>query len=252
MVSIIIPNYNSIKTIKCCLDSIKNQTYSNHEVIIIDDRSTDHSIDVIKSYQGLNIILHQNLVNSGPGICRNIGLKLAKGKYIAFLDSDDFWSFNHLESIVSCFESNSDKDFLFSKVLVEKNDFLFNRFQLKEVSRNSLLATTPIVTSSVVIRSHIAKNLSFKDVVYDDLLFWYDCLSICKRAYMVNNYSTYYRITKNSYSSDKLKSSFEVLKMFIFDFKLSILQAFIFFISYIVIGVYKQSLLLIKLDKKCF
>ncbi len=242
MVSVIIPNYNSERTIRKCLDSIKFQSYVDVEIIIIDDNSTDNCIEIINEFSDLNIVLIRNSHNFGPGYCRNVGLKMASGNYIAFLDSDDYWRYNHLEIIIEQFDLYRNKMFLFSRVLVDRNGLFCKRFQLKVVSQKTLLLTTPIVTSSVIIRRELICGMEFKDVVYDDLLFWYDCLERCGKAYMVDHYGAYYRITKNSYSSDKLKSSFEVFKMFLKNFDLNLIQAVLFFISYIVIGIYKQIL----------
>ena len=92
-VSIIIPSYNSEKFIGNCLDSIFSQTHDDLEVILVDDCSTDHSYDIMKSYEKreprrLKIV--RNPENKGAASSRNIGLDIADGKYIGFVDSDDY------------------------------------------------------------------------------------------------------------------------------------------------------------------
>src|SRR3989344_4049140 len=84
-ITIIIPVYNSEKTLKSCLDSIKNQEYKDFEVILVDDCSTDRSKHIIKEYCYKLISLNKN---SGSGKARNIGAKYAITKFIAFVDSD--------------------------------------------------------------------------------------------------------------------------------------------------------------------
>lgn len=89
--SVIIPNYNSEKWITRLLDSIKAQTFKDYEVIIVDDISTDNSINIIKNYTGLEYKLHINKRKRYNGGTRNEGVDRAKGEYILFIDSDDYF-----------------------------------------------------------------------------------------------------------------------------------------------------------------
>lgn len=89
-ISIIIPVYNTEEYISDCLDSILSQTYKNFEVIIVDDGSTDNSFNIVKNYQKNNdniTVLH--IGNSGVSAARNLGIQLAKGEFLFFVDSDD-------------------------------------------------------------------------------------------------------------------------------------------------------------------
>ena len=88
--SIIIPNYNSEKTIKKCLDSILSQTFKDYEVIIVDDMSTDNSVNIIKEYKDDRIKLMELNFKAYNGGTRNIGVFNAMGNYILFLDCDDW------------------------------------------------------------------------------------------------------------------------------------------------------------------
>lgn len=100
LISIIIPVYNVEAYLKQCLDSIINQTLKNIEIICVDDGSTDNSLNILKEYQEKDnriIILQQQ--NQYAGIARNNGLKVAKGKYLSFLDSDDFFELDMLEKM---------------------------------------------------------------------------------------------------------------------------------------------------------
>lgn len=92
--SIIIPVYNCAPYIEACLDSIMAQSFSDFEVIIVDDHGTDNSIDIVYKYVADKNAMKkfrflQTEVNSGPGIARNVGIKAAQGDYVAFVDSDD-------------------------------------------------------------------------------------------------------------------------------------------------------------------
>ena len=87
IISIIMPNYNGEKYIQQTIDSILNQTFQDFEFIIIDDCSTDNSVEIINSYQDDRIILLENEQNLGPSASRNKGHNIAKGKYIAIIDA---------------------------------------------------------------------------------------------------------------------------------------------------------------------
>lgn len=104
--SIIIPVYNTASSINRCLDSIFSQTTSYlYEVIIIDDGSTDNSIEIIKSRKETNITLYQQK-NAGPAAARNKGVELAHGKYCAYLDADDYWKKGFIEETVMFLENH--------------------------------------------------------------------------------------------------------------------------------------------------
>lgn len=106
LVSIIMPSYNTAKYISDSINSIIKQTYSNWELIVVDDCSTDDSVEIIKSFNDNRIKLLLNEKNSGAAISRNKALKEAKGKWIAFLDSDDIWVENKLEKQIKFMEEN--------------------------------------------------------------------------------------------------------------------------------------------------
>ena len=97
-VSIIIPTYNRGKYITYALESVLSQTFHDHEIIVIDDGSTDNTQEILKKFEGKIISICQK--NQGISNTRNRGIKEAKGKYIAFLDSDDYWTPAKLEEQV--------------------------------------------------------------------------------------------------------------------------------------------------------
>ncbi|WP_051234145.1 glycosyltransferase family 2 protein [Butyrivibrio sp. NC3005] len=103
-VSIIIPAYNSEKTISATLDTVVKQTLSDIEIIIINDASTDRTMQIIQRYQtdysGLIHVIDSK-EHKGPGGCRNLGLNAAKGQYIGFVDSDDFINANMYKKLYS-------------------------------------------------------------------------------------------------------------------------------------------------------
>jgi glycosyltransferase involved in cell wall biosynthesis len=96
--TIIIPLYNKEAHIKATLDSVLAQTFENFEVIIVNDGSTDRSMDIISTFKDKRIQII-NKKNEGVSTARNLGIKNAKGDFIAFLDADDIWYPTHLEDL---------------------------------------------------------------------------------------------------------------------------------------------------------
>lgn len=107
VVSVIIPVYNSEKTIEKCLKSILNQTLKNIEIIVINDCSKDNSLEILKKYKD-KIIIIDNKKNLGPSASRNKGLKKATGQYIGFVDSDDYIDKNMYKRLVSKMSNDVD------------------------------------------------------------------------------------------------------------------------------------------------
>jgi glycosyltransferase involved in cell wall biosynthesis len=106
-VSIVIPTFNREETIQRALDSVFQQTYDDFEAIVVDDCSTDDTLEVIKKYQDSRLQFYRFEENRGANAARNKGISLARGKYISFLDSDDKLHPEHIEQAVSTLESNS-------------------------------------------------------------------------------------------------------------------------------------------------
>ena len=111
LVSIVVPTYNHSIYLKRALESIINQTYENWEVIVIDNHSTDNTFEVVANFKN-NRIKYLQVHNKGIiAISRNIGIKSANGEWIAFLDSDDWWTRDKLEI---CIQSINEKvDFIY-------------------------------------------------------------------------------------------------------------------------------------------
>lgn len=139
-ISVIIPIFNAEKTLKRCLDSILNQTFKNFEIICVNDGSQDKSIDILKEYKEKDnriIIIQQE--NKGVSSARNAGIKIAKGKYITFIDSDDWIEPYTYMSVKQQMNNNYDiirieqmKDNLKRKNMEYNQDMIFNSQQIYE------------------------------------------------------------------------------------------------------------------------
>lgn len=109
LVTVIIPTYNRAVTIKRAINSVLHQTYKELELIIVDDGSTDDTVEIVHSYQDKRIKLVCLSENCGANIARNAGIKLAKGEYIAFQDSDDEWLEDKLEIQINYMQQTDKK-----------------------------------------------------------------------------------------------------------------------------------------------
>lgn len=125
-ISVIIPVYNVEKYIARCLDSLLRQTYTDFEIIAVNDGSRDNSLEILRSYEKEKGILVIDQENRGPAIARNRGISAASGKYIMFIDSDDFVDPDYIETYVTAIE-NSDFDVVmggYKKITGEHIDFV--------------------------------------------------------------------------------------------------------------------------------
>jgi len=159
MVSVIIPLYNGEKTILRSLNSIKSQTYTDFEVIIINDGSKDKGPKLVQEYIEINKdlkITFVNKENGGVSSARNAGMKLAKGSFIAFLDADDEWKANKLERQLSVFEENKELDFL-AAILHEPEEK--NANQLRFIKLEDLIYKNYFQPSTVLMKTIVYQTI---------------------------------------------------------------------------------------------
>ncbi|MDR1504223.1 MAG: glycosyltransferase family 2 protein [Prevotella sp.] len=132
LISIITPLYNAEKYIVQTIDSVLAQTYYNWELIIVDDISTDNSYQIAKCYALKNPrikLIQRDVISKGGAVCRNIGIKASKGKYIIFLDADDLLQNQCLENRVKYMEENSPLDFcVFQMGIISPDGIKENKF----------------------------------------------------------------------------------------------------------------------------
>lgn len=160
--------YNASKTIRATLDSVKNQSYKDFEIIIIDDGSTDDCASLVEAYIIENPELEINLikkVNGGVSTARNMGLKNSSGKYIAFLDSDDEWLNGKLERQMEVLKQHPEIDFLGTTRNDEHFDkVLWKHFSLlTRIGAKFLLVKFIFVVPTIIFKSEIIDNIGYFD-----------------------------------------------------------------------------------------
>jgi glycosyltransferase involved in cell wall biosynthesis len=195
-ISVIIPCFNCSSTIKACLTSVINQTYSNIEIILIDDYSSDSTSKVINNFiqehKTKKIKYFKNKINKGPGISRNRGLIKSTGSFIAFLDSDDVWHSRKCEIISNIFKSESNCHLIAHRQSIlkyKKFFFLYKKksFKLSYISLFKLIISNIIPTSSVVVRKDCIKKIKFKNKTYaEDFLFWLEFIKLGNKVRFIN------------------------------------------------------------------
>lgn len=209
-VSIIMPSFNSGKFIEKSIDSVLNQSYSDWELIIIDDCSFDNSLKIIEEYKDKDnrIRLIKNEVNSGVANARNLGISFAKGFYLAFLDSDDIWDSKKLEMQVNFMELNKASISFTQYFRIDEHE---NR--LREVSNipeivnyHDLLKGNSIAMSTSMIKSEIIGDNFFEKIGHEDYYFWLKILRVGNIAHGLKKNLAFYRVHQSSLSSNKLKA----------------------------------------------
>jgi glycosyltransferase involved in cell wall biosynthesis len=241
-VSVITPNFNCEKYIAQTIESVITQTYENWEMIIVDDCSTDNSINIIEKYVNneKRIKLIKLDKNSGVSNARNIGLQNAKGDYIAFLDSDDFWDKNKLQEQIGFIKDQNIPLSYTSYIKIDEKGEKIGEIKAPEsVDYKKMLKSNFIACSSAIVKKEI---ITFNDAKFpklklqEDHAFW---LSILKRghiAYGLNKPLLFYRVRQDSASSNKLIAAKYQWKLYREIEKLSFIKSLWYFFNYAVYG----------------
>lgn len=207
LVSVIIPVYNTEKYLKKCLDSVVHQTYTNLEVIVINDASTDHSITILENYAKTykNIKIIKNSTNFDVAISRNIGIESANGDYIYFLDSDDFIKPNTIERLVNLaieydvplveakFKS------VFTSHEPESNTKINIQYENLERNKELIKNRGGMVWNKLYNRRLIGDIRFPEHLKFEDNAFTYPILTIAKKSILTNEILYFYRRNFNSF-----------------------------------------------------
>ena len=218
LVSIIIPIYNVEKYLNQCIDSVLSQDYSNIEVILVDDGSTDNCGLICDNYSSKDsriVVIHKS--NGGLSSARNAGLDIAQGKYIAFLDSDDYVTTNYISEMIKLSQEDDTIDLVISsyynvyentnaKDEIKNNVSLssYNKISytngdtlIKERFGNSRIPYT--LTWNKLYKSTLFDNIRYKEgLVHEDEFIYRSIMEQCNKIAIINEPLTFHRIRSGS------------------------------------------------------
>lgn len=209
LVSVIMPAYNASKYIDEAIQSVIGQTYSNWELIVVDDCSMDQTRDIVVNYQKYDprIILLTCPKNEGVAAARNLGLSSANGAWIALLDSDDIWLEDKLEKQLALVY-RTDADLVYCSYSLMSSDREMPYLVPEETDFQKTLVKSVISCSTVLFSHAIAQKYRFDSNFYhEDYVYWLSVLKDGYRAVGCTEVLAKYRLLPNSRASNKWNSA---------------------------------------------
>lgn len=222
LVSVVMPVYNCEKYVEESIRSVLEQTYEEFEIIAIDDASTDNSLTILKELEHLDHRLRviENKLNIGVSKTRNKGIEMAKGEWIAFLDSDDIWCPKKLEAEMVKRKERADCVLFYTATFHIRDDGYMYDYVLpaEEVTSYSLLLRKNIIScSSILVKKEvIQKYLMCGDAYIEDYVSWLRITRDYGPACGINIPLLKYRITPNSRSRNQVKNAYRMIKSYHF------------------------------------
>jgi len=219
LVSIITPCFNSEKFLDDCIISVINQTYKNWEMLIVDDNSSDNSSSIINSYSKKDdrikpLFLKDNL---GPASARNTAISISKGKYLAFLDSDDIWLPEKLKMQINFMKKNN-YSFVFSSYSVISSNETKPKYVIsvpEKISYKKYLKNTIIGCLTVVLDKEKFKNIQMPILRSShDMALWLDLLKEEEFAFGIQQELAIYREHKLSNTANKFRAVYDVWNVY--------------------------------------
>ncbi|WP_196886342.1 glycosyltransferase family 2 protein [Aureivirga sp. CE67] len=244
-VSIITPCYNSEKYIEKTIKSVQSQTYENWEMLIVDDKSTDNSVSIIKnlSIKDSRIKLFSLKENMGAAHTRNYALERVSGDFVAFLDSDDLWKNNKLEKQLDFMIKNNAKITYTSYDCIDEEGVSLDSSRLVEgkVSYSKLLKNNVMGCLTVMFDVKYFSDFQMPLIrKRQDFALWLKLLKQVDYAYALEESLALYRIREISVSSNKIDLLKWNWKLFREIEKFSILRAFYYLIFNVILKLLKK------------
>lgn len=237
LVSIITPLYNGEKYIEQAIESVQAQTYPMWEMLIIDDASTDDSITIVKQIQAKDsrIKLLHNKTNCGAAYSRNLGLQEAKGRYVAFLDSDDVWLSHKLQMQLDKMQEE-EVGFCYGNChVIDENGMICGKTRVAPACINykKLLYGNPIPCVTVLLDRWMVGQVQMPMIGHEDYATW---LNILKEripyAVGVEEVVAEYRENRSSLSGNKKKAikwQWHIYRRYL---KFNVIKSVYYFIAY--------------------
>lgn len=239
IVSVITPVYNSEKYIENTINSVRTQTYTDFELILIDDCSADNSRAVIENLMKIDARIRYILLdqNSGAAVARNTGIEAARGRYISFLDSDDVWKSDKLEKQLN-FMGKNKHAFTYTayETITEDGKLIQEKVAVpSRLNYKQLLKNTAIACSTVIIDREMVGNFRMPLVRKgQDTATWLNLLrESVDYAYGFNEMLSSYRKVQGSISDDKVSALKRTWNTYRNIEKLPFFKALYYFIWYV-------------------
>lgn len=244
LISIITPAFNAEKYIEETIKSVLRQTYENWEMLIVDDCSSDITVEIVEKYcradSRIKLIRHSE--NQGVAKSRNTALAEARGAYIAFLDSDDMWMPHKLDTQYRFMEEN---EYAFSYTAYQKYVSESNTKRKiisvpKKMTYNSIFYNTAIACLTVMVNREKVGNFKMPVLNHsEDQCTWQTILSRGYTAYGLNESLALYRVSENSMTANKGKSAKQQWNVYRKYYGFSVIKSSVFFLSYALHAVIK-------------
>ncbi len=247
LVSIIMPAYNSSEWIEETINSVKSQTYTNWELIVCDDCSQDNTVELVRELQKTDkrIVLTVNEKNCGAGLSRNNSLRLAKGRFIAYLDSDDLWVNDKLEKQLKFMGQNKYLICYTSYDLINETGEYRKTIHIPDKTTYDSFLKRPLTCSHTILidSSVVSKDLLIMPDLRrgQDAATWLKILKSGVTAYGLDISLAKYRRHSGSVSSNKLKALKRTWHLYRNVEKLSLMYSIECFISYVFNALKKYS-----------
>lgn len=244
LVSIIMPAYNSAKYIEQSIESVVNQTYPYWELLVIDDRSTDGTREIVESYADHRIRCIYQSENGGVANARNMGINAATGRYIAFLDSDDLWVRNKLARQLQYMKENK-----YSFTYTEYRGFIDSPSRPGRLVRTrdfvdywTLLKGNDIGCLTVMLDRLYYEHIEMPAVRHEDYVTWLNLLKKGGRAYSLHEDLARYRKSPASLTANKWKSLQWTWVVYRTTQKLPLLKSIYCLFIYVIRGLKKHGI----------
>lgn len=243
LVSIIMPAYNAQAYIAQSIESVLAQTYKNFELLICNDASKDNTLEIITNLSKLDdrILLLENKNSKGVSGARNTAIFESKGKYIAFLDSDDLWHKDKLEKQINLLEEKYDL------ISCAYATFPQNRNHVKNIRKAPKYATFDDMLKGNLIGNltgvyNAAKLGKFyqKNIGSEDYLMWLEITKKAGQVHFINDILAFYRVLPNSLSANKIKSSKWQWEIYRYHLKFNRTKSLYYFIFYVLNSIKKR------------
>ncbi|EPP1664197.1 glycosyltransferase family 2 protein [Proteus mirabilis] len=232
LISIIMPAFNAEKTIKESIESILNQTITDFRIYIIDDNSTDKTSEIVYSFNDERIIYFYNDSNQGVSKARNIGIKECRGKYIAFLDSDDLWFPNKLEKQLELLD-NGWNVVCSNYITFTENNSSNKRLAPEVISYEKMLYSNFIGNLTGIYNSDMLGKFYQKEKGHEDYIMWLEIIKVAGKAHCIQEPLAKYRVSEKSLSGNKLKTMQWQWSIYRNELNLSFIKSSYYFINYI-------------------